>query len=41
VKDCNAVVTGYEYTTLSSKAIAHAMKNCDYKGKIPVTLPVE
>lgn len=39
VKDCNAVITGYEYTTLSAKAIAEAIKNNDYRGKMPVTLP--
>lgn len=39
VKDFSAVITGYEYTTLSAKAIAKAMKNCDYRGKMPVTLP--
>ena len=40
-KDCNAVITGYEYTTLSAEAIAVAMKNCDYRGTMPVTLPEE
>jgi len=39
VKDCNAVITGYEYTMLAAKAIAAAMKNCDYRGEMPVTLP--
>ena len=39
VKDCNAVITGYEYTTLAAKAIANAMKTNDYRGKMPVTLP--
>lgn len=38
VKDCNAIITGYEYTTLSAKAICRAIKNCDYRGKMPVTL---
>ena len=41
VKSCNAIITGYEYTTLSAKAIVTAMKNCDYRGKMPVTLPEE
>ena len=39
VKGCNAVITGYEYTTLAAKAIVAAMKACDYRGKMPVTLP--
>ena len=38
VKNCNAVITGYEYTTLSAKAITEAMKRNDYRGKMPVTL---
>ena len=41
LKECNAVITGYEYTTLSANALAVAMKNCDYRGKMPVTLPEE
>jgi len=39
VKDCDAVVTGYEYTTLAAKALVEAMYNCDYRGIMPVTLP--
>ncbi len=38
-KNCQAVITGYEYTTLSVKAILHAMKSCSYPGKLPVVLP--
>lgn len=41
VKECNAVITGYEYTTLSAKAITEAMKKNNYRGKMPVTLPEE
>ena len=41
VKECNAVITGYEYTTQSAKAIAKAIKTNDYRGKMPVTLPLE
>lgn len=41
VKDCNAVITCYEYTTLSAKATVEAMKRCEYKGTMPVTLPLE
>jgi len=36
VSDCNAVVTCYEYTTLSINALVRAMKNNEYKGKLPV-----
>ena len=39
VSDCNAVVTAYEYTTLSAKALVQAIKNNDYRGKLPVKLP--
>lgn len=39
VKNCSAVIASYEYTMLSAKATAVAMKNCDYRGKLPVTLP--
>lgn len=39
VKDFNAVITGYEYTMLSANAIAEAMKRCDYRGEMPVTIP--
>ncbi len=39
VKNCAAVVASYEYTTLSAKATAVAIKNCDFKGKLPVTIP--
>jgi len=41
VKNCNAVITGYEYTTLAAGAIVEAMKTCDYRGRLPVTLPEE
>ncbi len=41
VKNCNAVITGYEYTTQSAKAIAQAIKTFDYRGRMPVTLPEE
>ena len=41
VKNCSAVIASYEYTTLSAKATAVAIKNCDYRGKLPVTLPEE
>ncbi len=39
VKACDAVIASYEYTTLSARATAVAIKNCDYRGKLPVTLP--
>ena len=38
VSDCNAVVTAYEYTTLSAKALVQAIKTNDYRGKLPVKL---
>lgn len=41
VKNCNAVIASYEYTTLSAKATAVAIKNCDYRGKLPVTISVK
>jgi len=37
--NCRAVITGYEYTRLSVKAVLHAMKNRCYPGKLPITLP--
>ena len=39
VKNCAAVIASYEYTKLAAKATAVAIKNCDYRGKLPVTLP--
>ncbi|MBE6965797.1 MAG: glycoside hydrolase family 3 protein [Ruminococcaceae bacterium] len=39
VKNCDAVIASYEYTKLSAKATAVAIRNCDYRGKLPVTLP--
>ena len=39
VKNCAAVIVSYEYTKLSAEATAVAIKNCDYRGKLPVTLP--
>lgn len=39
VKECDAVIASYEYTVLSAKATAVAIKTCDYRGKLPVTLP--
>ncbi len=38
VSDCNAVITAYEYTTLSAKALVQAIKDNDYRGKLPVKL---
>ena len=38
VSDCNAVVTAYEYTTLSAKTLVQAIKTNDYRGKLPVKL---
>ncbi len=38
VSDCNAVITAYEYTTLSAKALVQAIKTNDYRGKLPVKL---
>ncbi|MBQ6846254.1 MAG: hypothetical protein IJO61_03910 [Oscillospiraceae bacterium] len=39
VKNCSAVIASYEYTMLSAKATAVAIKDCDFRGKLPVTLP--
>lgn len=39
VKACDAVIASYEYTKLAAKATAVAIKNCDCRGKLPVTLP--
>ena len=36
--NCRAVITGYEYTKLSVKAVLHAMKNRCYPGKLPIAL---
>ena len=41
VKNCNAVIASYEYTTLSANATVNAMMNNDYRGKMPVTIDVE
>lgn len=38
VKDCNAVITGYEYTPLACKSIIESMKTGVYRGKLPVTI---
>lgn len=38
VSDCNAVVTAFEYTTLSAKALVQAIKTNDYRGNLPVRL---
>ena len=36
VKDCDAVITCYEYTTLAVSATVKAMKNNDYRGVLPI-----
>ncbi len=38
VKECDAVIASYEYTTLSARATAVAIKNRDFRGKLPVTV---
>ncbi|MBR7165012.1 MAG: hypothetical protein IKD18_01920 [Clostridia bacterium] len=37
-KDCNAVITAYEYTSLSCKSIIESMKTGVYRGTLPVTI---
>ena len=36
VKDCDAVITSYEYTALAVRATVKAMKNNDYRGILPI-----
>ncbi len=36
VKECDAVITSYEYTALAVKATVNAMKNNDYRGVLPI-----
>ncbi len=38
VKDCDAVITCYEYTPLAVKAVVRAMKDNDYRGILPIKL---
>ena len=38
VKNCNAVITCYGYTSLNAKATVEVMKNNDYRGTLPVFL---
>ena len=38
VESCNAIVTGYEYTILSVKALIRAIKDNDYRGTLPVRI---
>ncbi len=38
VKECNAAITPYGYTTLSAAATAEAIKNNDYRGVLPINL---
>ncbi len=38
VEGCNAMITGYEYTMLSVKALVQAIKENDYQGKLPVRI---
>ena len=40
VADCNAVVTCYEYTELSVRALTRTMEKNEYKGTLPMKLPV-
>ena len=38
VKDCDAVITSYEYTPQAVSATVKAMKNNEYRGVLPIRL---
>ncbi len=38
VRECNAAITSYGYTTLAVRATVEAIKNNDYRGVLPINL---